>query len=48
VTATTTEDQLFEIMTDMFKPLDDFHVSLTGRGAQRFSAGTPPPWLLRT
>ncbi|MDB4988912.1 MAG: hypothetical protein JWN04_4090, partial [Myxococcaceae bacterium] len=40
VTAATTEDELFRIMSEMLEPLRDYHVSLASE-TQRFSR--PPP-----
>lgn len=39
VSDATTDDELFEVITSMLRPLNDAHVKLTGPGGRRFSAG---------
>ncbi|WP_179957436.1 serine hydrolase [Exilibacterium tricleocarpae] len=47
VTATTTQTQLFDLLTEMLSPLDDGHVSLvvaTGELKKGYSPGVPRDW----
>jgi carboxyl-terminal processing protease len=45
VMADTTDDELYEILSQMIAPLHDRHTSLTGPSDRRYSPGVYPAWL---
>lgn len=44
VTASTTPDELFTILSEMITPLDDDHITLSN-GEEEFTPALPPTWL---
>jgi len=45
VTPATTDEELFNVFSEMIDPLDDGHTSISGNGKRFNSASSRPPWF---